>query len=124
VRKLAERSAGAASEIEILIAQTRTIVGTGAAKVAGTSAALDRIQEEVSSLVRQMREIDMASREQAKAGSDITRQTEGVRVTSEQNAAGAAELAATVQETIQHLDTLAKVADQLATEASTFKMEG
>ncbi|HJW72519.1 MAG TPA: methyl-accepting chemotaxis protein [Geothrix sp.] len=124
VRKLAERSAGAASEIEILIAQTRTIVGTGAAKVAGTSAALDRIQEEVSSLVRQMREIDMASREQAKAGSDITRQTEGVRVTSEQNAAGAAELAATVQETIQHLDTLAKVADQLAKEASTFKMEG
>ncbi|MDR3682819.1 MAG: methyl-accepting chemotaxis protein [Geothrix sp.] len=122
VRKLAERSATAAHEIETLIVQTREIVGTGADKVAGTSAALERILVEVSTLARQMEEIDLASREQAKASSDITEQTEGVRTTSEQNAAGALELAATVQETVRHLDSLAQVSDQLAQEASAFQM--
>ncbi len=124
VRKLAERSATAAQEIESLIAQTREIVGTGASKVAGTSSALERILVEVSALARQMEEIDLASKEQAKASSDITEQTEGVRATSEQNAAGAAELAATVQETVRHLDTLAQVSDTLAQEVSAFQMEG
>ncbi|MBP7616934.1 MAG: nitrate- and nitrite sensing domain-containing protein [Geothrix sp.] len=124
VRKLAERSAIAAHEIESLIAQTRDIVGTGANKVTGTSSALERILVEVSALVRQMEEIDLASREQAKASSDITEQTEGVRATSEQNAAGAVELAATVQETVRHLDALAQVSDKLAQEVSTFQMEG
>ncbi|BDU72818.1 methyl-accepting chemotaxis protein [Mesoterricola silvestris] len=123
VRKLAERSAGSAREIEALIAHTREIVGTGAAKVAGTSAALERILVEVSTLARQMEEIDLASREQAKAGNDIAHQTEGVRATSEQNAAGAVELAATVQETISHLSDLAKVSDRLAQEASVFNQE-
>jgi methyl-accepting chemotaxis protein len=124
VRKLAERSATAAREIEDLIVQTREIVGTGAQKVAGTSASLERILLEVSTLARQMEEIDLASREQAKASGDITEQTEGVRTSSEQNAAGALELAATVQETVQHLDSLARVSDKLAQEASAFQMEG
>ena len=124
VRKLAERSGTAAREIEALIAQTREIVGAGVSKVAGTSASLDRILVEVTALSRQMEEIDLAAREQAKASGDITRQTEGVRATSEQNAAGAEELAATVQETIQHLDTLAKISDKLAQEVSTFRLEG
>lgn len=124
VRKLAERSATAAHEIESLIAQTREIVGTGASMVTGTSSSLERILVEVSTLARQMEEIDLASREQAKASSDITEQTEGVRATSEQNAAGAAELAATVQETVRHLDTLAQVSDKLAQEASAFQLDG
>ena len=62
-----------AREIEGLIGQTREIVSTGADKVTGTSAALDRILLEVSALARQMEEIDLASREQAKASNDITR---------------------------------------------------
>jgi len=123
VRKLAERSGSSAREIEGLIAHTRQIVGTGATKVAGTSAALERILAEVSAVARQMEEIDLASREQAKAGNDIARQTEGVRATSEQNAAGAVELAATVQETIAHLGELAKVSDRLAQEAAVFRQD-
>lgn len=123
VRKLAERSGNAAREIETLIVQTREIVGSGAEKVTGTSAALERILIEVSALAQQMHEIDLASREQALASSDITRQTEGVRSTSEQNAAGAAELSATVQETVLHLDSLAKISDRLAQEASAFEMD-
>jgi methyl-accepting chemotaxis protein len=121
VRKLAERSSTAAREVEALITQTREIVGTGAAKVAGTSQSLDRILDEVSTLTRQMEEIDAASREQAQTSGDITRQTEGVRISSEQNAAGAVELAATVQETIRHLGELAEVSSHLAQEASVFR---
>jgi len=123
VRKLAERSAKAAQEIETVIGQTRAIVGTGAAKVAGTSTALERILVEVSGLARQMEEIDVASREQAKAGSDINQQTDGMRASSEQNAAGAVQLAATVQETIAHLNTLAQVSDGLAQQASAFNLQ-
>ncbi len=122
VRKLAERSATAAREIESLIAQTREIVDTGVNKVTGTSASLERILVEVSGLARQMEEIDLASREQAHASSDITKQTEGVRATSEQNAAGATELAATVQETVRHLDALAQVSEALGREASAFHL--
>lgn len=123
VRKLAERSGSAAREIESLIAETREIVETGVDRVAGTSAALDQILTEVTILTRQMQEIDQAAREQAKASSDITYQTEEVRTTSEQNAAGAEELAATVKETLQHLETLAKVSDQLAQEVSSFHLQ-
>lgn len=124
VRKLSERSASAAREIEELIVQTREIVGTGVNKVSGTSAALERILVEVSTLARQMEEIDIASREQAKASSDITDQTVGMRSTTEQNAAGATELSATVQETLGHLDTLAQISDKLAQEAAAFQLEG
>jgi methyl-accepting chemotaxis protein len=122
VRKLAERSASSAREIEVLITQTREIVGMGSSKVMGTSAALERILSEVSVLSRQMVEIDLATREQAKASGDITRQTEGVRAASEQNAAGAMELSATVQETVHHLDALAEVSDKLAKQSAAFKV--
>ncbi len=121
VRKLAERSATAALEIETLITQTHEIVGNGANKVAGTSASLGRILEEVSVLARQVEEIGTATREQARASTEITQRTEAIRTTSEQNAAGAIELAATVQETGKNLETLVTVSDGLAMEASAFQ---
>lgn len=122
VRKLAERSASSAREIEALIVQTREIVGTGVSKVTSTSRALEKILSDVSTLSHQMEEIDSAAREQAKASSDITKQTEWVRAASEQNAAGATELAATVKETVQHLDALAEVSDKLAKQSAAFKV--
>lgn len=123
VRKLAERSATAAREIEALIAETHEIVGNGVAKVTGTSASLDRILEEVSVLANQVDEIGAATREQARASNEITQRTEAIRTTSEQNAAGAVELAATVQETGRNLESLAQVSDSLAMEASAFQVQ-
>jgi len=121
VRKLAERSAAAAREIEALTAQTRDIVANGADQVARTSASLDRILVEVSALARQVEEIGVATREQAGASAEITQQTEAVRVTSEQNAAGAAQLAATVQEGNRTMKNLVQVSDDLAQSISAFQ---
>jgi methyl-accepting chemotaxis protein len=123
VRKLAERSATAAREIEALITETHEIVGNGVEKVTGTSASLDRILEEVSILAHQVDEIGVATREQARASTEITQRTEAIRTTSEQNAAGAVELAATVQETGRNLESLAQVSDGLAMEASAFQIQ-
>ncbi|GEM_PF-2797796 len=123
VRKLAERSATAAREIEGLIAETHEIVSTGVEKVAGTSSSLERILEEVSTLARQVEEIEAATREQARASNEITQRTEAIRTTSEQNAAGAVELAASIQETGRSLEAMAKVSDALATEASAFSIQ-
>jgi methyl-accepting chemotaxis protein len=123
IRKLAERSATAAREIESLTAHTRAIVGTGTERVARTSESLERILIEVSALNRQVEEIGEATQEQSRASVEIARQTGAVRTSSEQNAAGAMQLAATLQEAGQTLQTLTQVSRDLAQHVSAFNLE-
>ncbi|BDU76221.1 methyl-accepting chemotaxis protein [Mesoterricola sediminis] len=122
VRKLAERSAAAAREIEALTGQTRGIVGLGVEKVEATSAALGRIRDGIDVLARRMEEIGRAAADQASATQDISTQTHDIRATSEQNAAGATQLASNIQETVLHLDALAKIAVRLEKEVAVFRL--
>jgi len=123
VRKLAERSSSSAKEIGALIQETNDSVREGAAKATGTAAVLARIQSEIGALLQQLEEIGIAAREQALTSQEINRQTETSRVTSEQNAAGSAQMSATVQQTGQVVEDLAKASEIMAAQVATFRIE-
>jgi methyl-accepting chemotaxis protein len=123
VRKLAERSSSSAKEIGALIEETNASVSEGGAKAAGTASALSRIQQEISALLQQLEEIGIAAREQAVTSQEINKQTETSRVTSEQNAAGSAQMSASVQQTVQVIEDLAKASEVMAAQMATFRLE-
>lgn len=123
IRKLAERSATAAKEIEALIATTNLTVGQGAEKSKGSATSLSKIRSEVEALSAQIEEIGEAAREQAAMAVEIQHQTESMRISAEQNAAGATELAATVEASGCTMDILARTSDAVAAEVATFKLE-
>ncbi|HJW72906.1 MAG TPA: methyl-accepting chemotaxis protein [Geothrix sp.] len=121
VRKLAEKSRGAALEIQQLIEQTDTVVIEGATKVAQTVQALHLIQEEIQALKSMVTEIGTASEEQARTGHEVSRDVDASVRAATENAAAVHELAASVQEVERTAVDLAGLAEQLAQETRKYR---
>ena len=113
VRKLAERSAKAATEIRELINLTEEAVARGNEGVAKTLGRLDSIRvriEEVSSQVQGGSGLNRGQGEACQEVSGLMEQTSGKL---QQNAAATHELAATVVEISKTAEDLSKVAEGL-----------
>ena len=135
VRKLAEDSGNAASEIAQLIGQmqagTRDAVSSmkiGADEVDTGSASLDKSVLAIGdvvvagdSIVKMVQEIAAAAEEQSASIEEVTSSVEEVSAISEQSAAGAEQASASVQEQTASMQELAKSAQELADVASNMQ---
>jgi len=121
VRKLAERSAAAASQIVTLIGQSRTAMQEGLATVAGTEAALKDLRRDIQVVADLSRGIGVASEQQQRTSEDLAQRTEASAAATERSAAASHELTATVEEVNKTADYLARIADELAASLARFK---
>ena len=120
VRKLAERSATAAKEIEKLIHDTQKAVAGGVTSVENISGLMDRMQvstRKVSSLIN---EIGTATREQSGTVGEIAKRMDESAREIGQNAAATQEMSATVHEISRTASDLARVAETLAATMARF----
>jgi methyl-accepting chemotaxis protein len=113
IRKLAERSARAAREIEQIILRTEEAVAGGVASVDATLGHLEAIGGRIADVSGHIREIGGLSREQAKTSSAVGAMMDQTASRLDQNAAATQELAATVQEVTRTAEDLSKVAEGL-----------
>jgi len=121
VRKLAERSAAAASQVVALIGQSRTAMQEGLATVAGTEAALKDLRRDILVVADLSRGIGTASEQQRRTSEHLARRTEASSAATERSAAASHELTATVEEVNKTADYLARIADELATSLARFR---
>ncbi|HEX9082179.1 MAG TPA: methyl-accepting chemotaxis protein, partial [Holophagaceae bacterium] len=92
VRKLAERSAGAAKEIGTLITQTEEAMVQGGETIASAVAALHGLRESTSEVSGTIQEIGAASGEQTRTSESVARQVEEAALGMERHAAATTEL--------------------------------
>ena len=122
IRKLAERSAGAAREIGTLIEEADRAVKRGVSDVESAAKALASIERQVQDLASLIEGIGQATREEAATGAEITRQVESSRLAAETNASGAVQLAASVDSVARSVDELSRAADVFAREMASFRL--
>jgi methyl-accepting chemotaxis protein len=121
VRKLAERSAGAAGEISGLIAKSRSAMQEGMSTVEGTETALKSMRQDIQAVADLARGIGAASEQQNQTSEELARRTEASSSATERSAAAAHELTATVEEVNRTAEYLARIADELATSLARFQ---
>jgi methyl-accepting chemotaxis protein len=110
VRKLAERSAGAAKEIGMLIETSQTSVDLGASKVEATSQALATIRMQTIALREMLATINHATQEQARTGNEAAEKVEQSAAEATHNASASTRLSATaaeIQQAVKHLEGIA-----------------
>ena len=122
VRKLAERSALAAKEIEQIIVRTQEAVSGGVASVGVTQEHLEAIRHRITEVSTRIREIGELSGEQAKTSSGVGQLMDQTAARLDQNAATTTELAATVTEVARTAEELARVAEKLKDIVKGFKL--
>jgi methyl-accepting chemotaxis protein len=122
VRKLAERSATAAREIEGLIQRTQEVVSGGAQSVGTTLASLEAIRDRIGTVATSISEIGGLSRQQAVTGQEVAEMMSTTTGRLTQNASATHELASTVQEIAKTSDELARVAEGLRAVVGGFKL--
>ena len=122
VRKLAERSAQAAHEIEGLIQRTQDAVSGGVQSVDTTLASLDTIRDRIGGVAQSIRDIGGLSRGQAATGQEVATMMGQTTGRLAQNASATHELASTVQEIARTSDELARVAEGLRSVVERFKI--
>ena len=113
VRKLAERSALAAKEIEQIIVQTQEAVSGGVASVGVTQEHLEAIRHRITGVSSSLHAIGTLSGEQAKTSTGVGQLMDQTAARLDQNAASTTELAATVTEVARTAEDLARVAEKL-----------
>jgi methyl-accepting chemotaxis protein len=123
IRKLAERSGGAAKEIGALIEDTDTTVKRGVSEVEAAAKALSSIQEGVDDLAHLVEGIGMATQEEAATSAEITQQVERSRQAAEANASSSAQLATTAREIGRIVEDLARAADSFSKDMAVFQLE-
>jgi len=121
VRKLAERSAGAAKQIGELIHRTEDAMVTGIRTVEATDATIRIIQENISAVVLAAREIGSATEEQGRTSEEVARQVEESAQSTERSAAASTELAHTVEEVNRTAEHLSRIAEDLSASLAHFK---
>jgi methyl-accepting chemotaxis protein len=122
VRKLAERSATAATEIRGLTDQTEAAVSRGIESVANTLGKLDSIRDRIGEVTLQVQGVADLSRGQEAASQEVDGLMAGTADKLQQNAAATQELAATVTEITRTAEELSKVADGLRVLVQRFRL--
>ena len=122
VRKLAERSRGAAKEIEELIQRTQDSVSGGVESVKITMESLEAIRHRIDGLSERITQIGTFADGQAETSAKVTEMMAQTSQQLSQNAAATTELAATVREIARTSEDLAQVADGLRNLVGTFKL--
>jgi methyl-accepting chemotaxis protein len=122
VRKLAERSAQAATEIRGLTDRTEEAVSQGIVGVANTLERLDSIRDRIGEVTRQVQGVADLSRGQDATGREVDGLMEQTAGKLQQNAAATQELAATVTEITRTAEELSKVADGLRGLVQRFRL--
>jgi methyl-accepting chemotaxis protein len=117
VRELAQRAAGAAKDIKVLVGRSSTEVGTGVRLVQETGEALGRIGTDVVRINEHMTSIVMAAREQSTGLQEINTAIGQLDQMTQQNAA-------MVEETNAASHTLAQDAEGLTALIGQFKLGG
>nr|WP_212760887.1 PAS domain-containing methyl-accepting chemotaxis protein [Telluria aromaticivorans] len=115
VRSLAQRSAGAAKEIKLLIEDSVRQVGAGDALVGEAGHTMQQVVGSVRGAATIMHEITLASREQGSGIAQLNEAMAGLDVMTRQNAA-------LVEESAAASHSVAQQAAQLAQALSVFKL--
>jgi methyl-accepting chemotaxis protein len=122
VRKLAERSAKATEEIQVLIREVDASVDKGGRTVAGSMGSMTNIQEHIDGLVANFQGISQAMAAQSATGDEVRGHVAGTNQEIERSVSATQQLAATVQEIARTSGELARVADALRTDVTRFKV--
>lgn len=122
VRKLAERSAGAAKEITELIHESTRQVDSGSEIIGNAGDALEEILGSVGETSALVHEINSASEEQARGVDEIIQSTDSVAELSTQNASSSEEISSTIHEVTRTVEELAQLSEQLMNDVSIFKI--
>jgi methyl-accepting chemotaxis protein len=122
VRKLAERSATAATEIRSLTDLTENALSQGIESVANTLERLDSIKGRIGEVTHQVQGVAHLSRGQADTSREVTGLMQHTTDKLQQNAAATQELAATVTEITRTAEDLSKVADGLRVMVQKFRL--
>ena len=122
VRKLAERSAKAAKEIEDQIRSTQSAVANGVKSVDNIKGVIGDIQTSVTKVSSLVNEIGVATQEQSLTAEEISRRMDDSAKEIGNSASATQEMSATVHEISKTAADLAKVASNLATSMSRFKV--
>jgi methyl-accepting chemotaxis protein len=122
VRKLAERSGSAASEILDLAKVCEASIAKGTATVSVSVKALQDISGAIATMASMLKEIGHASGEQARTGQEVERQVDGVASGTRHAAQATSEQATTVDEVSRTAHELARVADSLSAQTHRFKL--
>ena len=122
VRKLAERSGGAAKEVNLLIQEAKEAVDRGGITVDATVTALETIRKHLDTFGRLASHIAQATTEQSRTGDEAAHQVErGVQETI-QTASATTQLSATTEEIARTARDLAGIAETLAEQVAVFQV--
>jgi len=113
IRKLAERSAGAAKEIHQLIEESGGRVEVGSQAVRGVAASLQEIDTNITALGTQVRQISHAMVEQSQASHDLVQAMDRTASQTEANARATDQMAHATGETASTVAELAQLATRL-----------
>jgi len=122
VRKLAERSRGAAQEIEALIQRIQEVVAGGVESVGITMDCLEAIRLRITEVARRIDQIGSFSHGQADTSQTVTRIMDATQEGLAQNAAATHHLSATVHEVASTSEDLAQVAEGLKSLVRSFQL--
>jgi len=122
VRKLAERSRGAAQEIAQLNERSQEAVAGGEQGVRTTLENLEAIRARIDAIAGSIQEIGQLSNAQANTSRDVAERMAHTTGRLAQNASATQELSATVQEITKTSDDLASVAEGLRHVVAGFKV--
>ncbi len=122
IRKLAERSASAAEEIDALIQESSLRVEAGTGSVGAVSRSLGAIEGGIRDNADRIRSIALAMEEQAKASEEVVQAVATTAQLTERNASATTELASTTQEITRTIDELAHMANDLRQLTTRFKL--
>jgi methyl-accepting chemotaxis protein len=122
VRKLAERSASAATEIRSLTDRTEQAVAQGGVSVGSTLERLDAIRGRITEVSDRVQKVVGLSQNQAATGQEVDGMMARTAAQIDQNAAATQELAATVKEIARTSEELSRVAEGLRGLVQQFRL--
>jgi aerotaxis receptor len=122
VRKLAERSGGAAKEIQNLITRAGEAVAEGDQKVLSLVDQLNAIQESIHAVALMAQDIGLASEEQARTSEEVAKQVEFTAQDASQVASASTQLAASAEELSQRSTRVEMVVSNLSRTVDVFRV--
>jgi methyl-accepting chemotaxis protein len=122
IRKLAERSAGAAKEITALILESQERVQAGETAVASVGRSLEAIEADMGSQAQGAKAAAQAMEQLAHSSAAVLTAMGGLLQVADRNASSSMELAASIGETNRTIDELSRLAVQLRDLTHAFRL--